>query len=137
MEHRKLAGLLSTAKSLAAWCAKLAARTQHEPKILTKYSEFQLVFVWRPEITVPFGAITKIEMFKLDEVCNDLVCLNVFHKESNDLYALFINEELEGYDALLERLEKLPGFDCSWPRKIIKPAFAENRTVVYEALKSG
>jgi hypothetical protein len=38
---------------------------------------------------------------------------------------------LLGFENLIAAFERLPGFDTDWRDKVIKPAFAENRTIVF------
>ncbi len=43
-----------------------------------------------------------------------------------------VHEELEGFQALMKSFERLPGFNNLWFPAIVKPAFAENRTVIFD-----
>ena len=102
------------------------------PRVLIDDKGFEFAAPDCPEVSVPFSAITKIEIYKRDEISSDLICLDIFHEAPDGPHVLFLHEELEGYDDLLKCFAKLPGFDSSWPRKVVTPAFAENRTVVYD-----
>ena len=41
------------------------------------------------------------------------------------------HEELPGFDAIMAHFETLPRFDRRWRNKVIDPAFATIRTVIY------
>jgi hypothetical protein len=79
---------------------------------------------------VRFDAISRVEAYKRDLITTDLICLDLLTKDGA---IISVHEELEGFQALTEKLASLPRFDADWYAKVMKPAFVENRTLVYEA----
>ena len=80
--------------------------------------------------------IDRIFVFKKDLLTSDLICLMIDTKEG----ALNIDEEMEGYDNLVQSLpDYLPG--CvpfsEWFPVVAFPAFEVNPTIIYERGKVG
>jgi hypothetical protein len=76
-------------------------------------------------------SLTKIVAYKRDLFTVDQVC---FALQAPDGHWRTVTEDDPVWQALLERLERLDGFDLDWREKIIQPPFAENETVVFEAI---
>jgi len=83
-------------------------------------------------IDVGLDQIVRIEAYKRDELTTDLICMDIWFDPRTADSVFFMHEEIPGFDDVVARLEDLPGFDKLWWGKLIKPAFAENRLVVYE-----
>ena len=71
--------------------------------------------------------IERVTFLKREEVTTDLICCEV--QIGGQVW--FFHEEAEGWDALLCRLEKLPGFFLDWRSKVVQPPFAPSETVAY------
>jgi hypothetical protein len=78
--------------------------------------------------TVRLDTVTAVVLYKRDLLTIDLICCDIF---TEDLVHT-VHEELTGFDNLISRLEKLPGFDREWRERVFFPAFAENRTTVFQ-----
>jgi hypothetical protein len=88
----------------------------------------------RQEIFVCYGAIDTIHAYKLDRITEDTICFLVSYHDLSDgsLRSLEINEDMPGFGTLAASfLQRLSGFDSHWREKVIKPAFAENRTLIF------
>jgi hypothetical protein len=59
----------------------------------------------------------------------DLICCDIF---TADGAVRTVHEEMPGFEGLIATFEQLSGFAVDWRDKVIKPAFVENRTVVYK-----
>ena len=85
------------------------------------------------EIVVAWRDTIRVEAFKRDLWSVDLICLAIV---SSNIKALEVNEEIEGWDSLVEKLpEYLPGCRTfeEWFHVVAFPAFKTNRTVIYSA----
>jgi hypothetical protein len=78
-----------------------------------------------------FDAISRVEAYKLDEVTADLICFDILVDTERGSVVVFVHEEVEGFDALVTRLESLPGFDRTWRDEIVLPAFEANHAVLF------
>jgi hypothetical protein len=78
--------------------------------------------------TVRFDALSSIVVYKRDLLTIDLLCCDIF----TDGTVRTVDEGTPGFGALMKALEKLPGFDREWWERVIFPAFAENRTTVFQ-----
>jgi hypothetical protein len=88
-----------------------------------KYDRGEIVIAWRDAV--------RIEVFKRDLYSVDLICLTIFLKDSK---AVEINEEMEGWNSLVEKLpEYLTGCQKfeEWFQVVAFPAFKSNNTVIY------
>lgn len=73
--------------------------------------------------------IKEVVVFKRDLVTTDLVCLEII-TSAGIVYEF--NEDVPGFEVWIDEMQRsLPGFDSSWRERVIKPAFATNRTVVF------
>lgn len=73
------------------------------------------------------AGIDRVTFFKRDELTTDLICCAV----EVDGRIWFFHEEMEGWDALLRHLERLPGFRADWYAHVFRPAFATCETIAY------
>lgn len=89
---------------------------------------FSLAKSQREIFSLRWNDIQEIVAFKRDLFTTDLVCFSFLTSDGS----FEVNEEVPGFSSLESALEKeLPGFDNTWRYKVIKPAFAPNRTVIY------
>jgi len=73
--------------------------------------------------------IQEITVYKVDLYTVDEIRLNI----ASDKMTLTISEETPGYFAFKETIKDIfPDSDKHWEHKVIKPAFAENLTIVYK-----
>lgn len=85
---------------------------------------------------VRFDDILSVEAYKRDELTTDLVCFDITTVGELPV-TWFVHEEVPGWLELVKALQHLSGFDTTWPGKIIQPAFAESRTVIYDRFAKG
>lgn len=86
----------------------------------------------RGEIVIAWQDAVKVEAFKRDLYAVDLICLLIVLRDDK---AVEINEEMEGFDSLVQKLpEYLPGCQTfgQWFEVVAFPAFKENNTVIYQ-----
>jgi hypothetical protein len=76
---------------------------------------------------LPLDAIGKVTFYKRDEITTDLICCEV---GVGDKFWTF-HEELAGWDALLEHIQKLPNFRSDWFDAVSQPPFATGETVAF------
>lgn len=76
---------------------------------------------------LPLAEIDKVTFYKRDELTTDLICCDVGMNGSVRSF----HEELEGWDALLQHLYKLPNFRTDWYAVVSQPAFATSETVAF------
>lgn len=76
--------------------------------------------------------VQMISAFKRDLGTVDLVCfqLSVGKGGTSELYE--INEEMEGFESFIGRLEQYSGFDKEWRSRVIPLPFSPNRTVIFQ-----
>jgi len=101
-----------------------------KPEIIAIDNGFAIV-TGKGTDTVTLNEVTAIIVYKRDELTTDLVCCDIVTGTADGEQARTIHEELPGFDAVMDNFETLPGFDQRWRDKVIKPAFATNRTVIY------
>jgi hypothetical protein len=80
--------------------------------------------------SIDLKGVTKIVACKRDLFTIDQVC---FALQSSDGLWHTVTEDDPVWQALLEKLEQLPGFDLNWRDKVIQPPFVVNETVILEA----
>jgi len=74
--------------------------------------------------------LNEIIAFKKDLFAYDLICLG-FRTNGDSFWE--VDEECIGYTELLKELEKqFPGFRTDWFAQVANPAFALNRTTLWE-----
>lgn len=71
--------------------------------------------------------IERIAFYKRDEITSDLICCDV---TAGDQVWTF-NEEMAGWDTLIEHLERLPGFRGDWLAAVSQPPFEASETVAF------
>jgi hypothetical protein len=76
---------------------------------------------------LPLEAIETVTFYKRDEITTDLICCDV--EIGGKVW--FFHEEAQGWDLLIQYLEKLPGFRSDWYAAVAQPPFATNETVAY------
>ena len=85
----------------------------------------------RGEKVIAWEDVIRVEAFKRDLYAVDLICLSI-HFDHNT--SIEIDEEMAGWDSLVDRLEEyLPRskkFDY-WFELVAFPAFKRNLTVIY------
>ena len=89
------------------------------------------------EIVIAWQDTVRVEAFKRDLYAVDLICLSVVPRDNK---AVEINEEMEGFDSVADKLpEYLPGCQRfeEWLQVVAFPAFKENNTVIYQREISG
>ena len=81
---------------------------------------------------VEWSEIRKIVAFKRDLVTTDAVCLE-FHLVGRD--GVFeVNDDVGGFWELVGRVKEVfPGSDQDWEATVVRPAFARNARVIFEA----
>jgi hypothetical protein len=83
---------------------------------------------------VAYAAISSVAAYKRDQLTVDLICFAVSYLDASgaDL-TIEVDEDMAGFDELDAGLARaLAGFDRNWRDKVVKPAFAENRTLLFE-----
>lgn len=75
--------------------------------------------------------VNQIVFFKRDELTTDLICCEITINTERSSVICFVHEESDEWERILLEMEQLKGFDKSWPEKVIKPPFAENRTIAF------
>jgi hypothetical protein len=86
----------------------------------------------RGEIVIAWKDAVRVEAFKRDLYVVDLICLYVLLRDNK---AVEINEEMEGFDSVADKLpEYLPGCQKfeEWFQVVAFPAFKENNIVIYQ-----
>lgn len=76
---------------------------------------------------LPLADIDTVTFYKRDEITTDLICCDV---EMAGTVRTF-HEELEGWDALLQHLYKLPDFRTDWYASVSQPPFGVSETVAF------
>lgn len=76
--------------------------------------------------------VVRIEVFKRDLYVVDLICVSLLLRDNKSVE---INEEMEGWDSVVDKLpEYLPGCQKfeEWFQMVAFPAFKTNSTVIYQ-----
>ena len=76
---------------------------------------------------LPLAEIDRVTFYKRDELATDLICCDVEIRGQT----WFFHEELDGWDLLLQHLQKLPGFRSDWYSAVSQPPFAPCETVAF------
>jgi hypothetical protein len=88
---------------------------------------------WAEAVDVGLDQIERIEAYKRDLLTEDQICMDIWlDRTAPSPGPVSISEDMQGFDAVVEGLERLRGFDPLWRDKVVQPPFAENRTLVYE-----
>ena len=107
-------------------------RERYESQILVEDTGFTVVDKNLPDDYVRTDEIIAIVAYKMDQIVADLICCDVFTRSGKDELVRTVHEEMQGFDMLMRSFASLPGFDQEWWPKVVQPAFAKNRTVLYE-----
>lgn len=76
---------------------------------------------------LPLTDIASVTFYKRDEITTDLICCEVTTGDE----AWTFNEEMTGWDFLVEHLEGLPGFRSDWFAAVSHPPFEASETVAF------
>ena len=76
---------------------------------------------------LPLSAITRVTFYKHDELTTDLICCDVLVGERVRTF----HEELVGWDALIDHLQRLPDFRGDWIAAVAQPPFTTSETVAF------
>ena len=76
---------------------------------------------------LPLADIKTVTFYKRDELTTDLICCDVATAE----FVRTFNEELAGWDALLQHLYKLPNFRTDWFASVSQPPFETSELVAF------
>lgn len=88
---------------------------------------------WGGAVDVGFDQIERVEAYKRDLITEDQVAMDIWlDRTASTSGPVTINEDMQGFDAVVEGMERMRGFDPDWREKVMRPAFAKNRTVVYD-----
>ena len=81
---------------------------------------------------VHWDALNKIEVFKVDLITYDIVCMELFDFERDMTFP--VNEEVKGFWEMVKRLkEALPSSLQDWDVDLENPTFARTRTTIYKS----
>ena len=102
--------------------------------IVCSHSGFTLHLV-KPDgtansLSLSWSEITEVIAYKLDCYGTDLLCVAL----GGETNAIELNESMEGWAGLLDRLEEyLPGCQSKddWYKVVVSPALQTNRTVIF------
>jgi hypothetical protein len=81
----------------------------------------------KPASALDVKTIDRVTFFKRDELTTDLICCEI---EAGGT-TWFAHEEAPDWQALLARLEALPGFRRDWFEQVAQPPFAPNAFVAF------
>jgi len=76
---------------------------------------------------LPLADVCKVTFYKRDQITTDLICCDVVLADK----VWTFHEELVGWGALIEHLQKLPDFSSDWFATVSQPAFATSETVAF------
>ena len=102
-----------------------------DPTIRVEGDAFSLTGVVPEPPPIGLDDIEEVTFFKRDELTTDLICCEIAVSADKGGKTWFLHEEVPGWNDLVRLLERLPGFDRNWFDAVAKPAFIENRTVVF------
>jgi hypothetical protein len=81
---------------------------------------------------IRFDDIVRLEVYKEDQITVDLICCDIFLGADDSARYWTAHEDLDGFKELMKSFECLPGFNTMWYPAVVKPAFQENRTVIFD-----
>lgn len=84
---------------------------------------------------IRYDLISSVTAYKRDLLSEDVICFSVSYLDhgSAEIRTIEVNEDMQGFEGLDAKFSKtLDGYDGEWRVKVVKPAFAENRTQVYK-----
>jgi len=83
-------------------------------------------------VKILFSEIARLEVYKVDQMVVDSICCDIMLGTNDGDRMWTVNEEIPGFKKLMKSFEQLPGFNDQWFPAIVKPAFAENRTIIFD-----
>jgi len=87
-------------------------------------------------VRVEWQHVVEIFAFKYDLWSYDKIVLG-FGLAGDDEKIVEVSEEADGYSGLIAELEsRFPGIRTDWVSEVALPAFAENRTTLWDRLSS-
>ena len=90
---------------------------------------FRLIRASEDIAQISWQEIEEVTAFKRDLITTDLICIEI---RTHDDRVMEFNEEVAGFEPCLEEMQRnLHGFDTRWHEKVVKPAFAANKTVLF------
>lgn len=98
------------------------------PRIELSDTGFAFLDGTAPGFTAAFADIARVNAWQRDMAMHDEVCVEIVRGDGE---SFAMAETLPGFRALMDRLERLPGFDPHWWDKVILPPFASNELVAY------
>ncbi|TXH05497.1 MAG: hypothetical protein E6R07_01425 [Nevskiaceae bacterium] len=85
--------------------------------------------------SIPYGSISMVTAYKRDLLTEDVICLSTSYLDptNGENRTIEVNEDMAGFEGLTAKFVAiLDGFDEGWRAKVVKPAFAESKTVLYQ-----
>jgi hypothetical protein len=76
---------------------------------------------------LPLSDIEKVTFYKRDELTTDLICCDVVASGQT----WFFHEEADGWDSLIDHLQRLPSWRSDWFAVVSQPPFARSETVAF------
>lgn len=97
-------------------------------------TEFRVTGSHGSGFTVSYAAISSVTAYKIDLLTLDLICFAVSYLDPVGAErSIQVDEDMDGFTDLEVRLVKmLEGFERNWRGKVVQPAFAENRTLLFQ-----
>jgi hypothetical protein len=123
---------------LAALKKLLPQPRRPDPRVVLTSDGFTLNDAASGEIlrVVTWRHVTRIETYKVDLFTTDCICL--LFEQGGVADPIQVSEEWAGFTELFEPLHRaFPDMTKSWYADVMKPAFVENRTVLYEVSANG
>ena len=93
---------------------------------------FESLLPRRADISAPeiaLDKVTKVQFYNREQVTTELICCEL---TLDDGGALFLHEDMHGWDDQMGRLATLPGFDADWFAKVAFPPFVTCHTIAFE-----
>ena len=133
--HRKIFSLLSdrlqkatTFNTAARPSVNMEERLSETGNFTYHEDGFEYLFKDGP-IKIKWSDISSLTGYKIDLFTTDEICLDIVWQG----YQMTITEETPGWYQFVERTKAIfPDIPKDWDINIIHPAFAENRTVIYQ-----
>ena len=101
-------------------------------EIIVRRDSFTIVWPRRPAETWRFDSVTRIAAYKRDLFTIDLICCDITISSGAGAETRSVDEEMPGYDNLMSAFAAFPGFNRTWQSSVVKPAFVENLTTLFE-----
>ncbi|MEZ5997520.1 MAG: hypothetical protein R3B98_02365 [Hyphomonas sp.] len=81
---------------------------------------------------VQLDQVERVEIFKIDEVTTDLICVEIWLAGGAEQRPILVHEDVPGFAALMELFGTLPGFQTDWFSRVSQPPFSECRLKAFE-----